>query len=159
MKISVITVCWNAGKTIRHTVESFLAQTHDDKELIIVDGLSTDVTLDIVRSYRSPLIKIYSEKDHGIYDAMNKGLELYTGEAIGFLNADDVYSSNQSLSLIATALEKAPIVSGAMNLVPEHTSGKIDRVWLPKPFKPGIFKSGWAVPHPCTYALRSVYEK
>jgi glycosyltransferase involved in cell wall biosynthesis len=103
MKISVITVCWNAGKTIRYTVESFLAQTHVDKEMIIVDGASTDVTLDIVRSYRSPLIKIYSEKDKGIYDAMNKGLSLYTGDAVGFLNADDVYSSDKSLALSTPA--------------------------------------------------------
>jgi glycosyltransferase involved in cell wall biosynthesis len=158
MKISVITVCWNAGKTIRYTVESFLAQTHADKEMIIIDGASTDVTLDIVRSYRSPLIKIYSEKDKGIYDAMNKGLSLYTGDAVGFLNADDVYSSDKSLAVIAAALENSPMISGAMNLVPEHTSGKIDRVWRPGSFAPGIFKNGWALPHPSTYAKRSVYD-
>jgi GT2 family glycosyltransferase len=108
MKISAITVCWNAEKTIRHTVESFLAQDYPNREMVIVDGLSKDTTLDIVKSYNSPLITIHSGKDKGIYDAMNKGLKLYTGDAVGFLNADDVYHTKQTLSHIAAGLKTKP---------------------------------------------------
>ena len=158
MKISAITVCWNAEKTIRHTIASFLAQTHVDKEMLIVDGLSKDSTLDIVRSFNSPLIKIISEKDKGIYDAMNKGLKLYTGDAVGLLNADDTYHDKHSLSLIAAALETAPVVTGGCNMVPDHVSGTIDRVWQPSAFRPGAFAKGWMPPHPSTYARREVYD-
>ena len=80
MKISVITVCLNSEKTIAHTIESFLAQSHADKEMRIVDGGSTDRTLEIIRSFREPAIHILSEADRGIYDAMNKGLALFEGE-------------------------------------------------------------------------------
>ena len=159
MKISTVTVCRNAAKTIRFTIESFLAQTHADKEMIVVDGLSSDGTLDIVRSFNSPLIAIHSGKDQGIYDAMNKGLKLATGDAVGFLNADDTYHDAHSLSYIAAALEKASIVSGWADMVPDHASGKIDRVWRPAPYKPGIFLSGWMPIHPTTYAKRAVFEK
>jgi glycosyltransferase len=159
MFISVITVCWNAEKTIRHTVESFLSQTHPDKEMVLVDGASKDATLDIVRSFKSPLIKITSEKDKGIYDAMNKGLKWAKGDAIGLLNADDTYYDAHSLAKIAKALETSPLVSGNCEMVPDHVSGKIDRHWRPGPYRPGAFSRGWMPPHPCSYARREVYEK
>jgi len=159
MLISVITVCWNAGKTIRHTVESFLTQTHPDKEMVLVDGASKDATLDIVRSFKSPLIRITSEKDQGIYDAMNKGLKLAKGDAIGLLNADDTFHDSHSLAKIAKALETSPIVSGNCVMVPDHVSGTVSRPWNPGPYSPGAFSRGWMPPHPCTYARREVYEK
>jgi glycosyltransferase involved in cell wall biosynthesis len=159
MKISVITVCWNAEKTIRHTLESFLEQTHPDREMLIIDGISKDRTLDIVRSYNSPLIRIYSEKDKGIYDAMNKGLRLYSGDAVGLLNADDTYHDRNSLALIAESLETADIVTGACNMVPDHVSGKVDRINKPAPFRRGSFARGWVPPHPSTYARRKVWDE
>src|SRR4051812_38750185 len=107
MKISVITVCRNSERTIAHTIESFLAQTHADKEMVVVDGCSTDHTLGIIRSFDSPLIRIFSEPDNGIYDAMNKGLRLYEGDACGFLNSDDVFHDAAVLEHIATGLDRA----------------------------------------------------
>jgi glycosyltransferase involved in cell wall biosynthesis len=159
MKISVITVCYNAEKTVRHTVESFLSQTHADREMLIIDGMSKDRTLEIVRSYQSPLIKIHSEKDNGIYDAMNKGLKLYTGDAVGLLNADDIYHNTNSLALIAQGLSQSPIVTGGTNMVSDHVSGTINRVWQPEAFKLGAFLTGYMPPHPSTYALREVYDQ
>ena len=159
MKISAICVCWNAAKTIRSTIESFLAQDYADKELVIVDGVSTDGTLDIVRSFNSPLIKLHSGKDKGIYDAMNKGLRLYTGDAVGFLNADDIYHSPKTLSLIAEGLKKAPVVFGNIDFVDSHVNRVVQRQWRLQPFKAGAFKKGWMAPHPTTYALRKVYDK
>ncbi|TJW67113.1 MAG: glycosyltransferase, partial [Mesorhizobium sp.] len=91
MKISVLTVCWNSAATIRHTLDSFFAQDHQDKELIVIDGASTDETLSIVRSYAGQGLQIISEPDRGMYDALNKGLAFCTGEAIGALNADDAF--------------------------------------------------------------------
>ena len=158
MKISTLCVCRNAASTIRVTVESFLEQDHPHRELVVVDGLSTDKTVAVVKSYASPLITVHSGKDKGIYDAMNKALTLYTGDAAGFLNADDCYHSRDALSVIADNLSKAPIVTGGINLVPDHGSGKIDRVWQPKPFTRGSFARGWAPPHPATYALRRVFD-
>ena len=159
MKISVVTVCYNAEKTIRHTVESFLSQTHANREMLIVDGWSKDRTLEIVRSYQSPLIKIHSEKDQGIYDAMNKGLKMYSGDAVGLLNADDIYHDRNSLALIAAGLEQSPIVTGGTNMVPDHVSGTVSRVWQPGPFKLGAFLKGYMPPHPSTYARREVYDQ
>ena len=159
MKISAICVCWNAANTIRSTIESFLAQDYFDKELVIVDGISTDGTLDIVRSFNSPLIKLHSGKDKGIYDAMNKGLRLYSGDAVGFLNADDIYHSPKTLSLIAEGLKKAPVVFGNIDFVDSHIERHVQRQWLLQPFKAGAFKKGWMAPHPTTYALREVYDK
>ena len=158
MKISTICVCWNAAKTIRGTIESFLAQDYADKELVVVDGVSTDGTLEIVRSFNSPLIKLHSGKDRGIYDAMNKGLRLYSGDAVGFLNADDKYHSPKTLSLIAEGLKKAPVVFGNIDFVKSHLNRQVQRQWLLQPFKAGAFKEGWMAPHPTTYALRNVYD-
>src|SRR4051812_12143662 len=104
MKISVVTVCFNSEATIAHTVRSFLDQTHADKEMIVVDGCSSDHTLEIIRSFRSPDIHIFSEPDEGIYDAMNKGLGLYHGDAVGFLNSDDTFHDARVLDGIAAGL-------------------------------------------------------
>ena len=159
MKISAITVCWNASKTIRYTVESFLAQDYANKEMILVDGVSSDGTVEIVKSYNSSLIKIHSSKDKGIYDAMNKGLTLYAGDAVGFLNADDAYHNSKCLSLIADGLKAHSIVSGWVDMVTDHKTRHVSRTWQPAPYKPGAFQTGWMPPHPTTYAKRAVYDK
>ena len=159
MKISVICVCRNAEKTIRHTIESFLEQDYADREMVIVEGLSSDNTLEIVRSYRSPLIKVFSGKDAGIYDAMNKGFSLYTGDAAGFVNADDRLHEPTTLSAVAKGLAQADIVSGSACVVLDHDSGKVERVWKPGPFVPGAFLKGWSLPHGSTYAKREVYDR
>ena len=110
MKISVITASYNSQVTIGATIESFLAQTHPDKEMLVVDGASKDATLKLVDSFGSSEIRVISEPDQGVYDAMNKGLHLFKGDAIGFLNSDDTFHNDSALAAIAAALEQADVV-------------------------------------------------
>src|SRR5689334_7637495 len=134
LKISVITVCYNAERTIGTTIESFLAQSYPEKELIVVDGASRDGTVRLVEGFGSPQIAIHSESDSGLYDAMNKGLALYRGDAIGFLNADDRFGGNESLSRIAAALGDCDMVSGNLDFVRDHKSGQVVRRWRGSPY-------------------------
>lgn len=158
MKISVITVCFNASATIGYTIESFLQQTHEQKELIVVDGASRDGTVKLVESFASDAIAVHSEPDKGLYDAMNKGLALYNGDAVGFLNADDRYSSAASLATIATALTDCDMVSGDLDFVSDHGGGVVLRRWRGTQYKSGGFKHGWMAAHPTFYVRRRVAE-
>jgi glycosyltransferase involved in cell wall biosynthesis len=157
VKISVVTVSYNAGRTIGHTLASALEQTHADTELLVVDGGSTDDTLDIVRSF-GPRVRLISEPDRGLYDAMNKGLRLFTGEAVGFLNADDRYQDPGVLSDVAVALADVDIVYGDLDFVDSHEGGKVVRSWRGRPFQAGAFRRGWMPPHPTFYARRAVVQ-
>src|SRR6185295_15919842 len=107
MKISVVTASFNSEATIGFTIESFLRQTHPDKEMLIIDGASRDGTLKIVESFACPEIRLFSEPDKGVYDAMNKGFHCFGGDAIGFLNSDDTFHDAGVLSDIAAGLADA----------------------------------------------------
>src|SRR4051812_25740498 len=109
MKISVVTASYNSEATIGFTIESFLEQVHPEKEMLVIDGASSDATAKIVESFGSDAIRILSEQDKGVYDAMNKGLRLFQGDAVGFLNSDDTYHDPQVLSDIAAALRDCDI--------------------------------------------------
>ena len=159
MKISVVTVCRNSAATVAGTVRSFLSQTHPQKELLIVDGASTDRTLEIARELANPSIRIISEPDKGLYDAMNKGLSLYTGDAIGFLNSDDTFHDASSLARIADGLQQSQAVHGGVVFVENHETKKIVRRWRGEPFKRGQFRRGWLPPHPTFYIRRSLADK
>lgn len=160
MKISVVTVCRNSEKTLAGTLDSFVAQTYGEKELLLIDGASTDRTLDIARSYNSTDIRISSEPDRGIYDAMNRGLRLFQGDAVGFLNSDDTFHDEASLSRIADGLREADIVYGDQILVADHHTKRVLRMWRAGRFNPRLsFKTGWVPPHPTFYVRRSVIEK
>src|SRR5688572_5464048 len=106
MKVSIITVCYQASSTIRHTIESVLTQSYPDIEYIIVDGKSTDGTPDIVNEYAQSIAHLVSEKDEGIYFAMNKGLALATGDLVGILNADDVYESPKVIEKVVSKIKQ-----------------------------------------------------
>lgn len=159
MRISVVMVCFNSEATIGSAIDSFLMQEHADRELIVIDGASRDRTCDIVRSYESSLIALTSEPDSGLYDAMNKGLRRFTGDAFGFLNSDDCFHDPQALSRISDALLSADLVTGGLNFVRAHDSSAPVRVWKAEGHQKGAFRRGWSVPHPTTYARRSVFEK
>lgn len=160
MKISVITVCRNSETTLRNTLDSFLSQTYRDKKLLLVDGASTDSTVDMARSYRSHDVHIVSEPDHGIYDAMNRGLRLFDGDAVGFLNSDDTFHDENSLSKIAVGLQDADIVYGDQILVADQLSKRVIRMWHAGDFnRRTSFRMGWVPPHPTFYVRRSVVEK
>lgn len=159
MKISVIMAAYNSSATIGGAVESFLAQDHPDKELIVVDGASRDDTCEIVRAFDSPLIRLHSEPDKGIYDAMNKGLARVSGDAFGCLNSDDCYARPDALSLIAEALAGADLVSGQLNFVREHDGSAPVRLWRPEHYRSGAYGRGFSLPHPTTYARRAVLDR
>ncbi|MET0274577.1 MAG: glycosyltransferase family 2 protein [Phenylobacterium sp.] len=158
MKVSVVTVCWNSAKTIGHTLESFFRQDHADKELVIVDGASKDATLEIVRSFPSDGVVVISEPDRGIYDAMNKGLAAFSGQAVGFLNSDDRFKDENALSAIAEALSHSQIAFGDLDIVRSHEQGEVLRRWRSAPYRKGGFKQGWMPAHPTFYCRREVIE-
>ena len=159
MKISTIMACYNSAATIGTAIESFLAQDHADKELIVIDGASRDRTCEIVRSFDSPQITLVSEPDAGIYDAMNKGLARFTGDAFGFLNSDDRYHNATALSRIANGLLGADLVTGTLEFVRAHDGSAPVRVWNAEMYRPGAFRRGWSVPHPTTYARSDVFKR
>jgi glycosyltransferase len=159
MKISTVTVCRNSRATIARTVESFLKQDYPDKELLVIDGGSTDGTPDIVNGFGNDAIRLISEKDDGIYDAMNKGLANYSGDAIGFLNSDDVYHDRHVLGRIVDALEQADAVYGDLTMVSDHATGHVVRQWQAGTFTPGAFRDGWMPPHPTFYVRRALADR
>ena len=158
MKISVVTACFNSAKTIAYAVESFLRQRHSDKELIVVDGASTDDTLSIVRSFGADDLVVISRPDRGPYDAMNSGLAAFRGDAVGFLNSDDRFKDEHSLSTFAGALEDADIAYGNLDFVSDHESCRVVRRWRSTPFHKRAFANGWMPPHPTFYARRKVID-
>lgn len=160
MKISIITVCFNSGKTIKDTVKSVSIQHYNKVEHIVVDGGSIDATMEIVRA-SSSVSSYLSESDKGIYHAMNKGLKLATGDIIGFLNADDFYINNSVLTKVAKAFEDESVDAcyGDLVYVKENDTNQIVRFWKSKPYKQGLFKLGWMPAHPTFFVRRSVYEK
>jgi glycosyltransferase len=159
MKISVVTASYNSEATIGFTIESFLAQDHAEKEMLVIDGASSDATLRTVESFGSGAIRIFSEKDKGVYDAMNKGFRLFQGDAIGFLNSDDTYHDSRVLSDIAAAMQDCDIVYGDLNMVTDHRTKTLVRSWRGGAFKRYAFQLGWVPPHPTFYMRREVVEK
>lgn len=160
MKISVITVCYNSEKTIETAIESIINQDYKNIELIVIDGKSTDSTLDILKKYDNHIHTLISEKDKGIYDAMNKGLQKATGDIIGTLNSDDLYVKNNILSKIVSKFNhtNCDIVYGDLYYVKQNNTNKIIRHWVTKPFKPDSFKKGWHPPHPTFFVKNHVYK-
>lgn len=159
MRTSTVTVCRNSAATIGYTLESFLRQDHPDKELVVVDGASTDDTLAIIHSFASDDIVLISESDSGIYDAMNKGLKTFGGEAVGFLNSDDRFHDHGALSAIADALEGADIAYGDLDVVTGHDRPQVVRRWRSTPWRKGAFRRGWMPPHPTFYCRRQVVDR
>jgi glycosyltransferase involved in cell wall biosynthesis len=161
MKISIITVCYNSEKTIDDTLLSVRAQTYGDIEHIIVDGGSTDRTLAVVAAVGAHVTKVVSEPDKGIYDAMNKGIALATGEVIGFINADDFYPTPEVLALVAAAFDDggADCCYGDLCYVQQNDVSKTVRYWRSAPFLTGLFGRGWCPPHPTFFVRREVYAR
>jgi glycosyltransferase len=159
MKISVVTASYNSEATIGFTIESFLKQIHPDKEMLVIDGASIDATMKIVESFGSDAIRVFSEADKGVYDAMNKGLHLFEGDAVGFLNSDDTFHDSSALADIAAALQVSDIVYGDLNMVTDHRTKGLVRSWRGGTFGRYSFQLGWVPPHPTFYMRREVAEK
>jgi glycosyltransferase involved in cell wall biosynthesis len=162
MKVSIITVCFNSVRTIRDTVESVLSQSHSEIEHIIIDGGSTDGTLGILSEYRGLVAKIISEPDEGIYDAMNKGIEVATGDIIGVLNSDDFFSSRDSIAAVVREFsnyQDADVVFGDLVFVSSDDLHKIRRFYSSRGFRPWKLRFGYMPPHPATYVRKAVYDQ
>lgn len=165
MKISVITTTYNSAHTVRDTLESVLRQTHKDVELIVVDGASTDKTMDIVREYEPKFegrLKWVSEPDKGIYDAMNKGIDMATGEVVGPLNSDDFYTSNEALQWVNetfAANPKLDAVYGDIHYVDDKDLKTPVRYYSSRIFCRPLMRLGFMPAHPSFYCRKSQYEK
>lgn len=160
MKISIVTISYNSASTIKDTIESVLSQEGIDLEYVIVDGGSKDETCDIVRTYGDRIHQFVSEPDKGIYDGMNKGVALATGDIIGVLNSDDFYANNLVLSNVIEEFKKgAEGVYGDLVYVNQSDTSKITRTWVSKPYKEGAFRKGWMPPHPTFFVKKEIYEK
>ena len=160
MKISIITVCYNSSETIEDTIQSVASQNYPNIEYIIVDGLSKDSTVDIIKKHSDVVSKWVSEKDKGIYDAMNKGIAMATGDIIGILNADDVYTNNEVLSYVVKQFEDQNVqgVYGDLKYVQKEDLTKVIRYWKSGEYSKGKFLQGWMPPHPTFYVRKSVYN-
>ena len=158
---SIITVSFNSAATIRDTIESVLAQNHRCIEYIVVDGASRDATMDIVGEYGKRIAKTVSRPDKGIYDAMNTGIALATGDVIGFINSDDFYASDSAVSSVAKVFEEKSVdaVYGDLCYVGQKDTASLVRYWRSSGFMPGRFALGWCPPHPTFFVRRAVYER
>lgn len=190
MKVSLITVCRNVAPVIAETLDSILAQSHPDIELIVIDGASTDGTVEILRDYArldrvhrvhptptpqtsagstegDPAGKargisvLVSEPDKGIYDAMNKGLRLATGDIIGFVNAGDLLMTPEVIAKVVSAFQRshAEAVYGDIIMVDEHDIHKVHRTWLSGTYHRENFRKGWMPPHVGTFIKKSAYDR
>ena len=163
MKFSLISCSYNSKKTINDLIDSVTNQDYNNVEHIIIDGTSTDGTLEILKSYKknNTSVKLISEKDNGVYDALNKGLNLATGDVIGFVHSDDFLNSNIIISEIASIFENNDIhgVYGDLQYVKRNDISKIVRSWKSRPFYPEMIKKAWMPPHPTLFLRKEVYEK
>lgn len=163
MKVSLITVTYNSDKTLRDTINSVLAQTYEDIEYIVVDGLSKDKTIDIIREYEPQFagrMKWISEKDSGLYDAMNKGIRMATGDVVGILNSDDFFTSNDVIEKVVAGFTKdTDAVYGDIHFVNPDNLQRCVRYYSSKIFKRSLMKMGFIPAHPSFYCRKECFEK
>lgn len=160
-KISVITAVFNNRDTVAVAIDSVLSQDCENVELIVIDGGSTDGTLDVLKTFADQIGVLVSEPDQGIYDALNKGIQHATGDVVGFLHSDDLFNDNQALIKIATAFEEPRIDAtyGDLVYVRKNDLSKVVRYWRAGAFSPIQLRRGWMPPHPTFYVRRSVYTR
>lgn len=161
MKISVVTVVRNGVATIEDAILSVAAQSHADIEHIVIDGASTDGTLAVLERHRDKIARLVSEPDRGIYDAMNKGIRLATGDVIGMLNADDVYAHTRVLERVAAVMAQPEVDACYADLVyvARDDLDRVIRYWKSRDYRDGLCERGWLPAHPTFFVRRRVYEK
>jgi glycosyltransferase len=161
MKISIITIAYNSGHSIADAIQSVLSQTYPDIEYVIVDGKSKDNTVEVVKSFGNRISKFVSEPDKGIYDALNKGIRMATGEVIGFMHSDDLFASNDVIEKVAALFAKNNVDSiyGDLEYVYKNDTNKVLRYWKSGDFSIRKLKMGWMPPHPTFYVKKAVYDK
>ena len=161
MKVSIITVCFNSVETIRDTIESVLAQEYEKIEYIVVDGVSRDGTLEILQEYESRIDHLIVENDSGIYDAMNKGIRIATGDVVGIINSDDVLAGPDTVTSIVSILNSNPDCDGCygdLQYVKRDNIRSISRHYSSKGFSQGKIRFGLMLPHPTLYVRREAFN-
>ncbi len=160
-KVTIITVCFNSEQTIRETIESVLSQDYPNIEYIIIDGLSNDKTKEIVLEYREKIHNFISERDFGIYDAMNKGILVATGDIIGILNSDDIYVDKSAVSELIEKMQvaKSDCVFADLVVTDRNDINKVLRYYDSSHFSPNKFRYGWMPAHPTFFVKKKIYEK
>ena len=158
MRVSIITSCYNRAATIRSAIESVLAQDYNDIEFIVVDGSSTDGSLDIIREYADRISIIISEPDHGMYEAINKGIRVATGEIIGLLHSDDFFYDNGVIGRIVERMKRthADFLYGDGLFVNPDNTNKVVRNWIGGGYRLWKVRHGWLPLHPTCYIRRDV---
>jgi glycosyltransferase len=161
VNFSIITAVFNNRETIAAALDSVLAQVEADCELVVIDGGSTDGTLEVLRAYAGRLAVLVSEPDTGIYDALNKGIQRARGDVIGFLHSDDLLADDRVLERVATAFASPDIdaVYGDLQYVRKDDTSKLVRYWKAGQFTHTKLHWGWMPPHPTFFVRRSVYER
>jgi len=161
MKVSIITVCLNSEDTIEQTINSVLSQSYPHIEYIVIDGGSVDRTINIISQYKDKTSKYISEKDEGIYNAMNKGLALCEGDVIGFMNADDFYADRSVISEVVAFMQENDFeaIYGDLVYVDRLDEDRVVRYWRAGEYKKGAFYNNWVPPHPTFFCRRQVFEK
>ncbi len=160
MKVSIITVCYNSEETIEDTILSVISQDYPNIEYIIIDALSSDSTMSIVKKYENKIARIISEKDKGLYDGINKGILLATGDIVGLLHSDDVYFNSNVISKVVKEFKTNNTDSLYADLlyVDKNNLNKTIRYWKSKSYKPGLFFEGWMPPHPTFFVKKHVFD-
>jgi glycosyltransferase len=160
MKVSIITAVHNNRETVEDCLRSVLSQTYPNIEYLVIDGGSTDGTQKIIESYQAKIAHWVSEPDTGIYSALNKGLNLATGEAVGILHSDDVYAHDRVVEKVVEAFGKsgADSIYGNLRYVYRNDPKRVIRSWKSSPFIQGKFRYGWMPPHPTFFVKKGVFE-
>jgi glycosyltransferase involved in cell wall biosynthesis len=161
LKISVITAVYNRVATIGDALDSVRAQTWPDVQHVVIDGASTDGTLELLQARRSGIAMLVSEPDKGIYDALNKGIALATGDVIGLMHSDDLYADERVLADVAAAFGDAQVdaVYGDLDYVAQEDTSRVIRRWRSGEYTPSLLARGWMPPHPTLYLRRQVIER
>ena len=159
MKISLITVCFNSEQTIEETFKSISSQTYDNIEYIVIDGQSDDKTISLIKKYEKNITTWISESDKGLYDAMNKGVEIATGDIVGILNSDDVFYNENVLKDIANFHLTNDIDASIGNIVQFNSKKKIIRNYSSRLWKPKNLKIGFMPPHPSIFFKKELFQK
>jgi glycosyltransferase len=161
MTISLITACFNRSKTIERTIQSVLSQNYSNIEYIIIDGASTDGSIEIIKCYAGKIAHFHSDPDNNMYEAINKGIRLATGDVVGLLHSDDVFYATDVLTKIADAFKQhnVDIVYGNGIFVDKEEPQRTIRNWISGEYNRQKIKRGWLPLHPTVYAKRSVLEQ
>ena len=161
LRVSIITIVYNNRSTFEDCVKNVLSQTYGEIEYIVVDGGSSDGTVDILQAYQKRISQWISEPDQGVYDAMNKGIRMATGEVVGFLHSSDLYAHPRVIEEVAWIFENSDVNSayGDLQYVDKGDLSRVIRHWKSSPYRHGQFRQGWMPPHPTFFVRKKIYEK